>query len=332
MIENARVKELLANMQDKRVLVIGDVMLDKYVIGDVERISPEAPVPVVHVRQEYARPGGSANVALNIQSLGGRGLLSGIMGRDSAGDDMLALLSQEDISVEGMVISADINTIVKTRVIAERQQIVRVDREDPPEAMQSMIPELCDEIEEMISKVDGVVIEDYGKGCITQKVANAIIAAAGKAGIPVGLDPKDNHDLDISGITIATPNYKEACAAAGVRSELLDDNTPGTNAHLLEIGKILQKLWQTELLAITLGAHGMYLLAKDSEPVIIPTRAREVFDVSGAGDTVIATAVLALAGGANYEEAASLANIAAGIVVAKLGTAPCFASEIMENL
>ena len=331
MIESARVKELLSQMNGKHVLVVGDVMLDKYVIGDVDRISPEAPVPVVHVRKEYARPGGSANVALNIQSLGGMGLLSGIMGRDSAGDDMLALLSQEDISVKGMVISDDIKTIVKTRVIAERQQIVRVDREDPPEAMQCMIPEFCAEVEEIISKVDGVIIEDYGKGCITQKVINTIIAAAGKSGIPVGLDPKDNHDLDIPGITIATPNYKEACAAAGVRSELLNDK-PETDMHLLEIGRVLQERWQTELLAITLGAHGMYLLAKDSEPVIIPTRAREVFDVSGAGDTVIATAVLALAGGATYEEAASLANIAAGIVVAKLGTAPCFASEIMENL
>ncbi len=331
MIETSRIKELLAQMQGKRVLVVGDIMLDKYVVGDVERISPEAPVPVVYVKKEYARPGGSANVALNIESLGGSGMLSGIMGRDSAGDDMLALLTQENISVEGVVISDDIKTIVKTRVIAERQQIVRVDREDPPEAMAKMILELCDEIEDMISKVDGVIIEDYGKGCITQKVVNTIIAAAGKAGIPVGLDPKDNHDLDISGITIATPNYKEACAAAGIRTELLSDK-PETDAHLLEIGKVLQERWQTELLAVTLGAHGMYLLEKDSVPVVIPTQAREVFDVSGAGDTVIAAAVLALAAGASYEEAASLANIAAGVVVAKLGTAPCLVSEVMENL
>ena len=331
MIENVRIEELLTKMRDKRVLVVGDIMLDKYVVGDVERISPEAPVPVVHVRQEYERPGGSANVALNVQSLGGKGLLAGIMGRDSAGDDMLALLTQEKISVEGVVISDDVKTIVKTRVIAERQQIVRVDREDPAEAMQCMVPELCDVLEDMIATVDGVIIEDYGKGCITQKVINTIISAAAKADIPVGLDPKDNHDLDIPGITIATPNYKEACAAAGVRSELLNDQ-PETDAHLLEIGKILQERWQTELLAVTLGAHGMYLLTKDSAPVVIPTRAREVFDVSGAGDTVIATAVLALASGASHEEAASLANIAAGVVVAKLGTAPCLASEIMESL
>lgn len=331
MIENSRTKELLTQMQDKRVLVVGDIMLDKYVVGNVERISPEAPVPVVHVKKEYARPGGSANVALNIQSLGGKGLLSGIMGRDSAGDDMLALLTQENISVENVAISDDIKTIVKTRVIAERQQIVRVDREDPPEVMQGMIPELCDELEEVISKVDGVIIEDYGKGCITQKVINTILTATAKAGIPVGLDPKDNHDLDISGITIATPNYKEACAAAGIRSELLNDD-PATDAHLLEIGRVLQDRWNTELLAITLGAHGMYLLTKDSEPIVIPTRAMEVFDVSGAGDTVIAMAVLALAGGATHKEAASLANIAAGIVVGKLGTAPCLVSEILENL
>jgi D-beta-D-heptose 7-phosphate kinase/D-beta-D-heptose 1-phosphate adenosyltransferase len=331
MIEKLRVKELLAEMSGKRVLVVGDVMLDKYVVGIVERISPEAPVPVVHVQKEYSRPGGSANVALNVQSLGGNGLLSGIMGRDSAGDDMLALLTQKNISVDGMVISNDVTTIVKTRIIAERQQIVRVDRESFPDAISVMIPELCDELEEMISEVDGVVIEDYGKGCITQKVVNTIITIADKAGIPVGLDPKDNHDLDIPGITIATPNYKEACAAAGIRSEVLGDN-PETDAHLFEVGKILQERWQCKLLVITLGAHGMYLLSGDKDPVVIPTRAREVFDVSGAGDTVIATAVLALAGGASYEEAASLANIAAGVVVAKLGTAPCFAAEIMENL
>ncbi len=330
MIESSRVKELLVQMQNKCVLVVGDIMLDKYVVGNVERISPEAPVPVVHVQKEYSRPGGAANVALNIQALGGNGILSGIMGRDSAGDDMLALLTKDDISVES-VVSGDIKTIVKTRVIAERQQIVRVDREDIPEEMQSMIPELCNEIDEVMSKVDGVIIEDYGKGCITQKVINTILAAANKAGVPVGLDPKDNHDLDISGITIATPNYKEACAAAGVRSEMLN-NAPETDAHLLEIGTILQERWNTELLVITLGAYGMYLLAKDSAPVVIPTLAMEVFDVSGAGDTVIATAVLALAGGATHEEAASLANIAAGIVVGKLGTAPCLVSEILENI
>lgn len=331
MIGGLRVKELLERMRGKRILVVGDIMLDKYVVGNVDRISPEAPVPVVHVMDEYSRPGGSANVALNVQALGGNGILSGIMGRDSAGDDMLALLTQESISVEAVVISDDIKTIVKTRIIAERQQIVRVDREDSSDAIQGMIPELCAEIDEMISKVDGVVVEDYGKGCITQRVADLIIVAASKAGIPVGLDPKDNHDLDISHITIATPNYKEACAAAGLCTEVLTD-TEETDRHLMEVGKTLQERWQTELLVITLGAHGMYLLAKDSKPKVIPTQAREVFDVSGAGDTVIATAVLALAGGASHEEAASLANIAAGIVVAKLGTAPCLASEILENI
>ncbi len=331
MIENKRVKEILEQIKGKRILVVGDIMLDKYVVGDVERISPEAPVPVVHVKKEYARPGGSANVALNVQSLGGEGVLAGIMGRDVSGDDMLALLTGEGLSVDGIAVSENIKTIVKTRIIAERQQIVRVDREDAPDDMREMIPELCDNIEEIIADVDGVVIEDYGKGCITQKVFDTVVAAAGKRGVPVGLDPKDNHALEISGVTIATPNYKEACAAVGMRGELINGE-PADDEHLLELGKALRELWNPGLLVITLGAHGMYLLARECEPVLIPTRAQEVFDVSGAGDTVIASAVLALAGGADYVDAAAFANIAAGIVVGKLGTAPCEATEILENL
>jgi rfaE bifunctional protein kinase chain/domain len=331
MIESQRARALVKAFEGKRILVVGDLMLDRYVIGTVARISPEAPVPVVQVTRDHGRPGGAANVALNIQSLSGAATVAGFLGRDAAGDDLTSLLTHEGISMESVVISEAISTTVKTRVMADRQQIVRVDREEPPAATAPLLPELCRQIIESLGALDGLIVEDYGKGVITQSLIDAVVPAALSAGIPVGLDPKDNHDLDLPGITLATPNYQEACAAANVRPRDLD-MAQGRDEHLLELGRQLQAIWNAKFLAITLGAHGMYVLDEEHPPLIIPTQAQEVFDVSGAGDTVISTAILALAAGATCGEAVVLANAAAGVVVGKVGTAPCHLDELTRAL
>jgi D-beta-D-heptose 7-phosphate kinase/D-beta-D-heptose 1-phosphate adenosyltransferase len=297
----------------------------------VERISPEAPVPVVQIRRQQHRPGGAANVALNVQSIGGSAVVTGMVGDDSDGRDLLSVLSGKGIVTDNVVAFDGMRTTVKTRVLADRQQVVRIDREDPPEAIAGKIPELCAKIQAAAESVDAIVIEDYGKGVITAEVASACAAAARRCSLPVGFDPKDNHDLPVRGITIATPNYREACSAAGVRETPLGDELE-KDARLLEIARRLRQKWETKLLAITLGAHGMFLLENGDSPVVIPARAREVFDVSGAGDTVIAVAVLSLAAGATYYEAAALANFAAGVVVGKIGTASCSAAELLGSI
>ena len=324
--------ELLARFADQRILVVGDLMLDRYVYGKVDRISPEAPVPVVLVTEEKGMPGGACNVALNVQTLGARGTMAGVMGEDAAGEELKRLLAEMQVDPRGLLEDARAQTTVKSRVVAERQQVVRVDRERagglPPEVLEAF----CGRIEAAMADATGVVIEDYGKGLVEQGVVDVVLAAARARGIPVGFDPKENHALNVRGITVATPNRKEAFAAVGMK-EPFAPGDPMQDEALKEVGRRLYEKWQPTLcLLLTLGPQGM-LLVKGGEPALhVPTRAREVFDVSGAGDTVIATCVLALASGANPEEAAELANYAAGIVVGKLGTAPCTAQELRSVL
>lgn len=326
MLNKARVEELLAGFANVKVLVVGDLMLDRYVFGSVTRISPEAPVPVVHVSREESRPGGASNVALNIGALGGGSTVAGVIGADVAGDDLMRTLVDAGIRMEGVVRAPSVQTTVKTRVVAERQQVVRVDREMPAAQFEAGVETLCRLLPPLVAAADAVVIEDYGKGVVCQRVVDTVLAAAQTAGLPVGFDPKDNHRLNLPWLTLATPNYREACLAAGVPEASLDD-TAGS-ASLRETGRLLSARWGTELLLITLGPHGMYLLPRSGEPMVLPTVAREVFDVSGAGDTVIATALTALAAGATHAEAAELANHAAGVVVGKLGTAVCTRAEL----
>jgi len=326
MLSKARVEALLAGFARVKVLVVGDLMLDRYVFGSVTRISPEAPVPVVHVTREESRPGGASNVALNIGALGGGSMVAGVIGADAAGDDLVQALVAAGINMDGVVKAPSVQTTVKTRVVAERQQVVRVDREMPPARFESAVESLCQGLPALVAAADAVVIEDYGKGVICQRVVDTVLAAARPGCVRVGFDPKDNNRLVLPWLTLATPNYREACFAAGLPETPLDD--AGGSGTLREAGRILSARWGTELLMITLGAHGMYLLSKDGEARILPTVAREVFDVSGAGDTVIATALTALAAGASHAEAAELANHAAGVVVGKLGTAVCTPSEL----
>ena len=326
-----RAKRLIKQFADQRILVVGDLMLDRYIYGAVRRISPEAPVPVVNVTHEKCMPGGASNVAWNIQTLGGRGEVAGVVGKDRDAQSLTALLKQGDVGVAAVFAYDRVRTTVKTRIIAERQQVVRVDWEDPLELEGEALDACCNLIRSQIAKVDGVIIEDYGKGVIRQAVVDTVVEAARERKIPVGYDPKDDHALNVAGVTVATPNRKEAYHAVGM-TEPLRDRPPLEDPDLVEVSKRLMEKWGVELLAITLGPQGMFLLEEGSKPVHVPTRAREVFDVSGAGDTVIAVCTLALAAGATHRETVELANYAAGVVVGKLGTAPCTADELLDSI
>ena len=330
-ISQKRAADLLRKFTRRRVLVVGDLMLDRYVYGSVTRISPEAPVPVVKVAKETSMPGGASNVACNIRTLGGRAAVAGMIGKDAAGVELRWLLTHADVNVDCAMMFAGASTIVKERIIAERQQVVRVDFERSAEWSARQSEKFLSMLALELGRADGVVIEDYGKGAVTQAVADLVMATALRRGIPVGLDPKEGHDLHLPGITVATPNRREAFAIAGMIDPGAKEN-PLADKALRKTGEILMEKWAAQNLAITLGPHGMYLLTRGREPRHVPTRAREVFDVSGAGDTVIAACVTALAAGAEFLESAELANIAAGVVVGKLGTASCTPEELLNHM
>ena len=311
--------------------MVGDLMLDRYIHGQVDRISPEAPVPVVKVLREHSVPGGACNVALNIQALGGQAELCGVVGSCVMGDELLGHLREAGVGIEGVYRDEGFTTVVKTRILADRQQMLRVDHEvlDFGDVMQ--MQGFSERLDEALAKVHGVILEDYGKGVLRQSVVTHVLNKAKALGMPSGYDPKDNHELDVKGVTFATPNRKEAFHVAGVR-----DRTPNAeplrDEGLREVVERLRHLWAPEHLAITLGPQGMLLRSGDSAAEHVSTRAREVFDVSGAGDTVIATTMMALCAGATFREAAELANAAAGIVVAKLGTATTSPAELLAAL
>lgn len=327
-----RTEELLARFAEQRILVVGDVMLDRYVYGKVERISPEAPVPVVLVTEEKGMPGGACNVALNVQTLGGSGSIAGVLGVDAAGAELKRLLAEVQVDTRGLLEHERAQTTVKSRVVAERQQVVRVDRERRGGLSLEAREAFRGRIDAAMEDATGVVIEDYGKGLVEQGVVDAVLSAARARGIPVGFDPKENHALNVRGIAVATPNRKEAFSAVGVQ-EPLEPGDPMQDESLKEVARRLYEKWHPTLgLLLTLGPQGMLLVKGGAPALHVPTRAREVFDVSGAGDTVIATCVLALAAGATAEEAAELSNYAAGVVVGKLGTAPCTADELRASL
>ena len=331
MLSRAAAEALIERFAETRILVVGDLMLDRYVFGSVSRISPEAPVPVIHVTRESSRPGGASNVSLNIASMGGSSTVAGIVGRDEPGHVLLSTLDTAGIETDGIIRDDDIRTTVKMRIIAERQQVARVDFEQTGDAHEERIHELCEALPALVQASDGVILEDYGKGVICQEVVDAVLKAAKSAGKPVGFDPKDNHQLELDWLTLATPNYREACLATG-QPETPLGASPETCLALQRAGEVLADRWGAEFLLITLGSHGMYLCPRGATPSVQPTLAQEVFDVSGAGDTVIAVAMLALAAGAGHVDAAALANHAAGVVVGKVGTATCSPAELLASL
>ncbi len=326
-----RAEDILRNAANKRILVVGDLMMDRFVYGSVSRISPEAPVPVVHVSHEKSMPGGACNVASNLLALGGKAAMAGIVGKDGVGDDLKSQLSDSGVALQAVIDTDEYPTCVKTRIVAEQQQVVRVDREEYLQISSDSLTSFCRLVEKEIEQADGIIIEDYGKGSVQQEVVDTVIKAAEEKEIPVGYDPKDDHILKMEGVSVVTPNRKEAFGSAGI-AEGKPTANPLEDAALLEVGKVLDEKWKARHTLITLGPHGMLLLNQGDEAQHIPTRAREVFDVSGAGDTVIATYVLTLACGATYLEAAELSNFAAGVVVGKLGTATCTQKELIDYM
>ncbi len=320
---------LIKRFQRCRILVVGDLMLDRYIYGSVSRISPEAPVPVVRVNDERDVPGGAANVARNVQTLGGQAILSGVVGCDPAGRALLKVLRQEKVSAAGVVRAPSRRTTVKTRVLAERQQVARIDWDGDGRLTAVIMRRFCRLAAGLAETADGIIVEDYSKGAVRQELMNALLDAARRRQIPVAMDPKDNADLRLDGLTAATPNRKEAFLLARI-PERPPAADPLRDRPLLEVAGILMRQWQPRFLVITLGAQGMLLLDRRGPARHIPTVAREVFDVSGAGDTVIAALLLALAAGADHVRAAELANCAAGVVVGKLGTAGCSARELLD--
>jgi D-glycero-beta-D-manno-heptose-7-phosphate kinase len=316
-------KLLLPKFAKARVLVVGDLMLDEFVWGKVNRISPEAPVPVVWIQSESVMPGGAANVASNIRSLGGRTSVIGVVGQDRWGEQLRAELESQGIDTHGMI-SAARPTIVKTRVIAHHQQVVRVDREQRDALAAATVDRLIRAVTEELDRVDAVVIEDYGKGVICRQLLEAIIPAARRKNKIITVDPKEEHFDLYHRVTALTPNRSEAGGAVGRE---LDSDVDVRRAAV----ELVKKL-ECDGLLVTLGEDGMALFERGGREVRIPTVAQEVFDVAGAGDTVIATFTLALASGASMEQAARLANYAAGIVVGKLGVAVVTPRELSAKL
>ncbi len=330
-ITQKRATALLRRFTRRRVLVVGDLMLDRFIYGNVERISPEAPVPVVKVTQETCMPGGASNVASNIRALGGRAAVAGMIGKDSAGIELRWLLTHADVDVECAMMFAGATTVVKERIIAERQQVVRVDFERPAAWTSRQTDKFRAMLALELERADGVILEDYGKGAITQAIVDLVMDVAGRRRIPVGLDPKEGHELHLHGITLATPNRKEAFAIAGLHDPGAREN-PLADKPLRRAGDVLMQKWELDHLIVTLGPMGMFLMSRGKAPRHVPTRAREVFDVSGAGDTVIAASLTALAAGATFTESAEMANIAAGVVVGKVGTASCTPEEFLTHM
>ena len=318
------INTLIREIQRPRILVLGDLMLDEFIWGNVHRISPEAPVPVVKVSSESSFPGGAANVARNIAEFGGKVVIGGMIGEDKQGEQLLSLLQDSGITTDAVLTVPGFNTIVKTRVIAKHQQIVRVDRERKRKVDQQEIDKLMHKINSIIQDIDAIIIEDYGKGFITQPLVDNVINLAEQNMKIVAIDPNPNNPLDWAGSTIVKPNRREAFASIGLP---FDEN----EHDLVDIGKVLLEKWRIHSLLITLGEEGMMLFDPPDDPYHIPTRAKEVFDVSGAGDTVIAFYTMAIAAGLRGIEAAELANHAAGVVVGKIGTATVTADELVKS-
>lgn len=319
--------EILNKLRGINVLVIGDLMLDHYVWGDVHRISPEAPVPVVHAVKDTYAAGGAANVALNLASLGVNASVIGVLGDDEHGDMLRCILNAAGIDTAPCLGGETIPTIVKTRVIARNQQLCRIDREGARAAYAiSAFSGAHDPLAEAIAHADAVIFSDYAKGVITQELLDFAIPVAHKNGTLVALDPKPSRKLAFHGVDLITPNRHEALELAG-----LSEPVPGEAYPLADVATRIHEAHSPAHLVITLGADGMAVCHDGQVVETLPTRAREVFDVSGAGDTVIATLTAALAAGATPVQAAAFANTAAGVVVSKMGTATPTADEILSN-
>ena len=330
MLSRRRVRELLAAAAKTRILVVGDVMLDQFIWGSVARISPEAPVPVLDFDRESFMPGGAANVARNLTALHAPTDLFGVVGRDGAARHLKQLLTEHRIGCQGLIASSGRHTSVKTRVVAHKQQLVRIDRETRDGLDGSQTSRLLALMQARSAGTAAVIVCDYAKGVVTQPFLDELKLLCRQRGLWLSLDPKPVHNLNLSGFSLITPNRKEAFEMADLEDETRNPD-PLADACLLRAADKIFNDFRPAVLLITLGELGMLLCERGKKPFHIPTVAQEVFDVSGAGDTVIACFTLAIAAGASPSEAAILSNHAAGIVVGKIGTATVAPEELTAS-
>jgi len=321
-LTNKRLISLKKKFDNLNIAVVGDMMLDCYYWGDVKRISPEAPVPVVEVGNEFFRFGGAANVALNISKLGGVPIPVGVIGYDNFGTTFTSLITESNISDDGIVVDEERPTTAKTRVIADSQHVVRIDKESKKNISKKIQNKIYNYLAKNINKLDGIILQDYNKGVLTVSLIEKIISLANKNEVLITVDPKFNNFFAYKNVTVFKPNRKEAEDVLGMKIKTADDiKTAGE--------KILNKL-NAKYLLLTLGEDGIAVFEKGKLPKQMPTKARKVADVSGAGDTVISTLTMALAAGANILEASYLANYAGGIVCEEVGIIPIEQKKLFD--
>ncbi len=333
-MKSDRLADIVGMFGGKKVAVVGDLILDVYIRGNATRISPEAPIPVVHVTRQSSCLGGAANVMRNIVTLGGGVNAFGVTGCDANADNMNELLAKYGIDANGIIRDSSRRTIEKQRVIASSQQLLRIDYEDifpvGVDIRKNLVADMLKLIEN--KAIDAVIFEDYAKGLLDEEMVQSLADAARTAGVIAALDPNPRNQMKIKGLTVMKPNRPEAYAMAG---RVLDSNcsvSPEEDKSLHEVAEILLDEWQPDCLLISLSAQGLALFDRKRNLTIIPTRAQEVFDVSGAGDTLISAFTLALCGGASNVEAAQIGNYAAGIVVGKVGTVTVTKEELLKNI
>jgi len=325
-----RLRQILDRAAGKRILVIGDLMLDEFVWGKVGRISPEAPVPVVEVTGESFFPGGAANVARNLREFLDRVSVIGLIGQDRSGQQLRQLLAERKIDISDSIEDEKFQTIVKTRIIARHQQVVRVDRERVARPSTTQIGKVVTAVRKKLADIDAIIFEDYGKGFVTRELVAQIAREARAAKKLITADPNPQNLIDWTGMTAVKPNRAEAFLAAGI-PDRDSEASPKKDVNLVHAGKTLLQKWGVQYLLVTLGEHGVMFFEKGKRPHHIPTKARDVFDVSGAGDTAIAMFTLALVCNATPLEAAQIANHASAVVVGKLGTATVTRDELISS-
>ncbi|MEY2537843.1 MAG: hypothetical protein QOG67_1583 [Verrucomicrobiota bacterium] len=327
---NKRLETILQRAQAKRFLVVGDLMLDEFVWGKVGRISPEAPVPVVEVTGESFYPGGAANVARNLREFSESVAVVGLVGKDPSGQRLRDLLAEQKIDMAGLIEDPAFRTIVKTRIIARQQQVVRVDRERVVTPSAAQIETVVRAIQKQLPAIDAIIFEDYGKGFLASDMVAQVAQHIRAAGKIAAADPNPRHPIEWHKMTVVKPNRAEAFLAAGIPWRD-PDGDPNDDADLKRAGEALLKKWEANYILITLGEHGMMLFQPNEAPHHVPTKARQVFDVSGAGDTAIALFTMALSCEATPVEAAEIANHGSAVVVGKLGTATVTPQELQAN-
>ncbi len=323
-IKEEKLDWLFEAFKKKKIIVIGDLMLDRYVWGTVTRISPEAPVPIVEVTKEFTRLGGAANVANNLYSLGAIPIPIGIIGDDREGIQLVDLMKNFNFPIDGIIVDKSRPTVVKTRIIADDQHVVRADRESHESINPDVMERIVGVVRTNINQVDAIIIEDYNKGLLSKELIKEVIDSTKQDQKIITVDPKFDNFFEYKSVTLFKPNRKETEAALGFKINSFE--------KLEDACRIIMDRLACEAVLITLGDQGMCLLNRNGEFIRIPTKARKVHDVSGAGDTVISTLTLCLATGAEIKEAITLANYAAGVVCGEVGVVPIELAKLRETI